>query len=232
MAKLSSFLGTGKNKRITAHRHVCATLGLDTTGLAPEIKQRILTFVGKDKDKDSKVRELVTKFIEDAENDGESTSQSQDIFSQNSYRTSSASDVFHSVSESDDENDEDDKNDDDENDEDDEHEDDTIPKEKTSTPLRPARINPSKTPTEILTSKLTEKIQSWIGKDGTHENNDNRSTEAADAISDAIEVIETSFAAMNVNEGLAVDSDTNKTPPTEESQHTSSPKSFIPILSP
>ena len=122
---LSAFLGRGKNKRITAHQHVCSALGLDTKGKAPVVKQRIITFVGEDKEKDSKVRDLVTKYIENAENDGkdgESTSQSQDMFSHDSYRTSSVSE---SITDSDDEN-EGDEN------EEDKDEDDKTSKEKTS----------------------------------------------------------------------------------------------------
>ena len=202
--KLSSFLGTGKNKRIMVHKHVCSVLGIDTEGKAPEVKDRIIKYVGKDSEKDSKVREIVTSFLE---NDGELNSQSQEFSSLNSYRTSS-------VAESEDEVEEDENEDDDNEVGNDKSE---LSNKITSTPLRPSRLNHNDTPSAILTSKLTEKIQSWMGIEGNQDKNDEPKSDADELLNDAIEVIatdisetainviETSFAALTMKEGLSVD---------------------------
>ena len=72
-----------------SHRHVCSVFGLSTKGKAGPIRDRIIKFVGDDEEKDTKVRELVTDFIR--ENSDDLATQSQEISSQNSYRTTSVS---------------------------------------------------------------------------------------------------------------------------------------------
>ena len=77
---LNTFLTTGKSKRIGAHKHVCASLGLDTDGKAEMVRKRILTHVNGSSEKEAKVKLLVTSFIE---GESEKAPNSQvDLFSQ------------------------------------------------------------------------------------------------------------------------------------------------------
>ena len=77
---LNTFLTTGKNKRIAAHKHVCATLGLEADGKAETVRKRILTYVNGSSEKEAEVKLLVTGFIK---GEAEKAPNSQvDLFSQ------------------------------------------------------------------------------------------------------------------------------------------------------
>ena len=174
---------------MAAHQYACSILGIeyDKDATAVVIREAILTFAENDKEKDAKVRELVTNFVE---NDGDVPLNSQeDMFSPESYRTDTHSD----------------------SDEEDEEEENEIGKkdgshETTSTPLRTTFRN--QTPKALVASKLTDKIQSWIGKEGVIEKKDG---DKKDELNEAIDLIETSFAALTVTEDDQTKTNSDKT---------------------
>ena len=79
--KLKTFLTTGINKRIDAHRHVCSVLGLDTEGKAEALRNTLVAFAHENPERDAKVRSLVTKFVENEE-DTENGSSQTPLFTQ------------------------------------------------------------------------------------------------------------------------------------------------------
>ena len=64
MPPLKSFLTTGKTKRIDGHRHACSVLGLKTEGKAPDLRANLLAYAKGSEEKETRVKELITHFIE------------------------------------------------------------------------------------------------------------------------------------------------------------------------
>ena len=175
--KLKSFLTTGIYKRIDAHRHACSVLGLSTEGKAEAIRNTLISYVNDDKEKDEKVRSLITSFVE---NDGENASgpSQPSLFSQSQDKSKTGDS-------SDDDEDEDDDDDDDDVDVQNEMNDRN--NAISSTPFH------SKV-TQKIPNALTKKIKSWMSNDGTHK-------EPSDAdLNESIHVTETSFAGLRISE--------------------------------
>lgn len=186
--KLKSFLTTGKNKRITVHKHACSILGLDTEGKADEVRDRLLSYAKGDEEKDKRIRAMITEIVEKIEK-GEDFNPSQDMFSQTSHRASACPD---------DENDDDGEESDEEDigDDDDEVEGCDTNLTASSTPRRPPTSN--QVASAILNNKLTDKMKTWMGSTVVRVEPDSLSKDANS--DDAISVIETSFAALSMSD--------------------------------
>ena len=168
---------TGKNKRIGGQKRACTILGLETIGIAEVVRKRLVSYVGGDEEKEQKVREIITAYVDEnsgespAESSTEATAHSQPpLFSQDqSYRDKVSEDNQSDNDESSDTLDNDVGNE------------SLVQTSKTSTPLAHGQKK---------AASLSDKIKRWIGKPGV---------QSKDADSeDAMDFIDRSFSAMGL----------------------------------
>ena len=171
MHSLNTFLMTGKNKRVAAQRHACSALGQETDGKADVLRKRLLSYVNGSKEKETRVKDIITNFNE---NEG----FSQDLFTQSDDKEPDASN--------------------DDNNEPEASDDDLVEvlEDEISSSSTPARQpNETETTAKSKVNSLTRQIKGWIGKEGIEEKGEK---DGNTDLNDAIDIIETSFAALSV----------------------------------